>query len=101
MRLPRVRSAFGSEIAMLFGSANRDPRRFPDADRFDAGRNDTGHIGFGGGIHFCIGAPLARLELEASLDHLRRHRVELVAEPVYAPTFVLHGLTELRVTVRR
>ena len=92
---------FGSEIAMLFGSANRDPRRFPDADRFDAGRNDTGHIGFGGGIHFCIGAPLARLELEASLDHLRRHRVELVAEPVYAPTFVLHGLTELRVTVRR
>ena len=92
---------FGSEIAMLFGSANRDPRRFTDADRFDAGRNDTGHIGFGGGIHFCIGAPLARLELEASLDHLRRHRLELVAEPVYAPTFVLHGLTELRVTVRR
>ena len=92
---------FGSEIAMLFGSANRDPRRFPDADRFDAGRNDTGHIGFGGGIHFCIGAPLARLELEASLDHLRRHRLELVAEPVYAPTFVLHGLTELRVAVRR
>ncbi len=92
---------FGSEIAMLFGSANRDPRRFPDADRFDAGRNDTGHIGFGGGIHFCIGAPLARLELEASLDHLRRHRLDLVAEPVYAPTFVLHGLTELRVSVRR
>ncbi len=92
---------FGSEIAMLFGSANRDPRRFPDAERFDAGRNDAGHIGFGGGIHFCIGAPLARLELEASLDHLRRHHLELVAEPLYAPTFVLHGLTELRVTVRR
>jgi cytochrome P450 len=90
---------FGSEIAMLFGAANRDPRRFPDADRFDAGRNDTGHIGFGGGIHFCIGAPLARLELEASLDHLREHTIELVKEPVYAPTFVLHGLQELRVRV--
>jgi cytochrome P450 len=92
---------FGSEIAMLFGAANRDPRRFVDADRFDASRNDTGHIGFGGGIHFCIGAPLARLELEASLDHLREHNIDLVAEPVYAPTFVLHGLKELRVKVSR
>ncbi len=92
---------FGTEVAMLFGAANRDPRRFTDPDRFDAGRNDTGHIGFGGGIHFCIGAPLARLELEVSLEHLRGHTLELVAEPVYAPTFVLHGLTELRVKVSR
>ena len=92
---------FGAEVAMLFGAANRDPRRFDDPDRFDAGRNDSGHIGFGGGIHFCIGAPLARLELEVSLEHLRRHTLELVAEPVYAPTFVLHGLTELRVKVSR
>lgn len=91
---------FGTEIAMLFGAANRDPRRFADADRFDVGRNDAGHIGFGGGIHFCIGAPLARLELEVSLDHLRQHTIELVATPQYAPTFVLHGLTELRVRVR-
>lgn len=91
---------FGSEIAMLFGAANRDPRRFPDAERFDGGRNDPGHIGFGGGIHFCIGAPLARLELEASLDHLIRHTIELVEEPRYAPTFVLHGLVELMVRVR-
>jgi cytochrome P450 len=90
---------FGSEIAMLFGSANRDPRRFHDGDRFDVGRDDPGHIGFGGGVHFCIGAPLARLELEVSLDHLRRHRIGLVREPRYAPTFVLHGLTELRVEV--
>lgn len=91
---------FGDEIGMLFGSANRDLRRFPDADRFDAGRNDPGHIGFGGGIHFCIGAPLARLELEASVEHLRTHTIELRNEPVFAPTFVLHGLTELRVRVR-
>ena len=92
--------AFGAEIAMLFGAANRDPRRFANADRFDVGRNDPGHIGFGGGIHFCIGAPLARLELEASLEHLARHTVELVEEPTYAPTFVLHGLTALHVRVR-
>jgi cytochrome P450 len=90
---------FGSEIAMLFGAANRDPRRFTDADRFDVGRNDPGHIGFGGGIHFCIGAPLARLELEISLDHLRRHHIELMEAPVYASTFVLHGLTKLQVAI--
>jgi cytochrome P450 len=92
--------AFGSKIAMLFGSANRDSRRFPEADRFDAGRNDAGHIGFGGGIHFCIGAPLARLELEESLSHLCKHTIELVKEPTFAPTFVLHGLSGLHVRVR-
>jgi cytochrome P450 len=91
---------FGAEVAMLFGSANRDPRRFPDADRFDAGRNDAAHIGFGGGIHFCIGAPLARLELEASVEHLRTHTIELTHQPEFAPTFVLRGLTALNVKVR-
>jgi cytochrome P450 len=90
---------FGAEIAMLFGAANRDPRRFAEADRFDVARNDPGHIGFGGGIHFCIGAPLARLELEVSLDHLRQHHIEMTQPPAYAPTFVLHGLTELRVSI--
>lgn len=88
----------GSVIAMLFGSANRDPRRFADPDRFDAGRGDTGHIGFGGGIHFCIGAPLARLELEVSVDELRSRfaDIRLVSEPRYHPTFVIHGLEALR-----
>jgi cytochrome P450 len=94
-----VHLPFGSEIAMLFGSANRDPRRFAEPDQFDVGRDDPGHIGFGGGIHFCIGAPLARLELEVSLDHLRAYNIEQVTEPRFAPTFVLHGLTELRVSV--
>ena len=60
----------GQEVAMLFGSAQRDPRRFPDPDRFDVGRGDAAHIGFGGGIHFCVGAPLARQELEVSLAGL-------------------------------
>jgi cytochrome P450 len=89
----------GSKVAMLFGSANRDPRRFADPDRFDAGRGDTAHIGFGGGIHFCVGAPLARLELEVALDELRRRApdLSLAEEPTYHPTFVIHGLTALRV----
>jgi cytochrome P450 len=89
----------GSKVAMLFGSANRDPRRFADPDRFDAGRGDTAHIGFGGGIHFCVGAPLARLELEVALDELRRRApdLSLAEEPTYHPTFVIHGLTALLV----
>lgn len=92
---------FGSEVAMLFGSANRDDRRFPDADRFDAGRGDAGHIGFGGGTHFCIGAPLARLEIEVSVQELlaRMPALSLDEEPSYAPTFVLRGLQGLRLTV--
>jgi unspecific monooxygenase len=89
----------GDRIAMLFGSANRDPARFADPDRFDIGRGDTGHIGFGGGTHFCIGAPLARLEIAVSLDRLRRDcpRLALAAEPDYEPFFVIRGLRELRV----
>ena len=91
----------GSRIAMLFGSANRDPRRFADPDRFDVGRGDTAHVGFGGGIHFCVGAPLARLELEVSLTELRDRfpAMELAAEPTYHPTFVIRGLTALELAV--
>ena len=91
----------GAEVAMLFGSANRDPRRFDDPGRFDAGRGDTAHVGFGGGIHFCIGAPLARLELETSVAQLasRFPGVQLAADPVFHPTFVLRGLTALHLAV--
>jgi cytochrome P450 len=90
----------GQEIAMLFGSAQRDPRRFDDPDRFDIGRNDAAHIGFGGGIHFCVGAPLARLELASSIAGLveRFPDLTLAEEPRYHPTFVIRGLTELRLT---
>jgi len=88
----------GQEIAMLFGSAQRDPRRFDDPDTFDIGRGDSSHIGFGGGIHFCVGAPLARLELGQSVRGLVRRFPDLglVTEPSYHPTFVIRGLTELR-----
>ena len=89
--------AVGDEIAMLFGSAQRDPRRFDDPDRFDVGRNDPSHIGFGGGIHFCIGAPLARQELSRSVAGFveRFPDLQLAAEPSYHQTFVIRGLRSL------
>lgn len=92
----------GDEIAMLFGAANRDPRHFADPDRFDVGRGDATHVGFGGGIHFCVGAPLARLELDASVSLLAQHlpHVQTVAEPVYHRAFVIHGLTALEISTR-
>ena len=94
--------AVGEEVAMLFGSAQRDPRRFDHPDRFDVARGDPTHIGFGGGIHFCVGAPLARHELAIAVADLVTNfpDVEMAAEPAYHPTFVIRGLTELRLTVR-
>ena len=93
--------AVGDQVAMLFGSAQRDPRRFDHPDRFDVARGDPTHIGFGGGIHFCVGAPLARYELAVALADLVINfpNVELAAEPAYHPTFVIRGLTELRLTI--
>jgi cytochrome P450 len=87
----------GQEVAMLFGAAQRDPRRFDDPDHFDIGRGDTAHIGFGGGIHFCVGAPLARQEIEVSVAGLaaRFPSLHLTAEPTYEPNFVIRGLTAL------
>lgn len=91
----------GAELALLFGSANRDPRRFGNADRFDAGRGDTAHVGFGGGIHFCIGAPLARAELDVSVAALAAMgpSLHMVEQPQYQPTFVLRGLDALHLSI--
>jgi cytochrome P450 len=96
------RLRIGDEIAMLFGSANRDPRRFEEPDRFDAARGDTAHIEFGGGIHFCVGAPLARLELEVSVEAIARlggPHLSITTEPRYHDAFVIRGLTGLNVAL--
>jgi cytochrome P450 len=93
----------GGKIAMLFGAANRDPRVFDGPDDFDVGRDNAAqHIGFGGGIHVCIGAPLARIELEASVDALRRAfpAFGLAEEPRRTGAFVIWGLEALRLTRR-
>jgi len=89
----------GAKIALLFGAANRDPRVFEGPDEFDVAReNAVQHIGFGGGIHVCIGAPLARIELEASLEALRRSWPDfrLAKEPKRTGAFVIWGLEALR-----
>lgn len=88
--------AVGERIGMMFGSANRDPDRFVDPDVFDAARGESTHIGFGGGLHFCIGAPLARLELEVSVSLLKNIPGLRVARPPgYQPYFVIRGLDGL------
>jgi len=91
----------GRKIAMLFGAANRDPRVFADPDTFDVGRrNAAEHIGFGGGIHVCLGAPLARIEIAASLAALvaLTPTITLATEPVRNPAFVIWGLQSVELT---
>jgi len=91
----------GSRVALVIGSANRDPRRFSDPDRFDVSRTDTAHLSFGGGIHFCLGAPLARLELETTLVELCRTEPELVVLPgaERRPTFQFRGFASLPIAL--
>ncbi|MFB7940315.1 cytochrome P450 [Streptomyces sp. NPDC056049] len=92
----------GSEIALLFGSANRDPARFgPTADTLDLTRADNPHVTFGAGIHYCLGAPLARLELAAVFGELlhRAPALRLAADPVRTPGYVIRGFDALLVEV--
>ena len=91
----------GERIAVLFGAANRDPRVFASPDAFDVGRaNAAEHISFGRGIHVCIGAPLARIELEAGLRALveRCPTLELAAAPRRNHAFVIWGLEALELS---
>jgi cytochrome P450 len=93
--------AVGQKIAALLGSANRDPAAFADPDTLDVGRSENPHISFGAGVHFCIGAPLARVELQASFAALldRTSRLELGAPPTRRPEFVIRGLADLPVVL--
>ena len=90
----------GQEAVLLLGSANRDPDQFPDPDRLDITRADNRHIAFGYGIHFCIGAPLARLEGQIALSTFVRRLRDLrllTDEPEYKENIVLRGLRALPV----
>jgi pimeloyl-[acyl-carrier protein] synthase len=91
----------GQRVNMLIGAANRDPSQFPDSDRLDVTRvNASQHLSFAAGIHYCVGAPLARLEAQRAIAALLgRYPVLRLgdAPPTWRPTFVLHGLSSLRV----
>jgi cytochrome P450 len=89
----------GQKIASLLGSANRDETIFDRADELDLTREQNPHIGFGAGIHFCLGAPLSRIEMSASLPLLfeRFPNLKLVETPKRRPTFVLRGYESIPV----
>jgi cytochrome P450 len=90
----------GGKVAAMLGSANRDPAAFDRADTFDVGRRPNPHIGFGAGVHHCLGAPLARMELQISLPTLLRRcpGLHLTGEPVRRTTFVLRGYASVPVS---
>lgn len=89
------------QVTVLLGCANRDPRHFEDPNSFRIGRDDPTHVSFGGGIHHCLGAPLARLEVEVALERLatRCPRLQLVRDPVRPPRFVLRGFNSLELAL--
>ena len=89
----------GDQVALLLGAANRDPMAWPDPDRFDPHRTPRTNASFGGGLHFCVGAPLARLEMQLALPILfaRCPGLRLAEAPRYADTYHFHGLERLMV----
>ncbi len=96
---PNIVIQKGEEIALLLGAANRDPRRFNQADTFKPDRTDAASVAFGAGLHFCIGATLARLEMRIALNTLfkRMPDIKLAEQPQYQNSFHFHGLQSLNV----
>jgi pimeloyl-[acyl-carrier protein] synthase len=97
----RGRTIAKGEMVMPFiGAADRDPAQFPEPDRLDITRTENRHVAFGMGIHFCLGAPLARVEGQIAINTLLRRlpKLTLVTEtPAYRQSLTLRGLTALRV----
>ncbi|MCJ2022448.1 cytochrome P450 [Methylobacterium sp. E-065] len=92
----------GSSVVLLFAAGNRDPARFAHPDRFDPDRPDNQHFGFGGGLHYCVGAPLARIEAEIALVALCRRLVAprlLDDPPPYRPGASLRGPENLAIAI--
>ncbi|MFT8244781.1 cytochrome P450 [Roseomonas sp. BN140053] len=92
----------GQKVLMFLGAANRDPRRWEEPERYDISRRTSGHVGFGSGVHMCVGQLLARLEGEVMLAALARKvsAIEITGEPVRKYNNTLRGLASLPVTLR-
>ena len=90
----------GQKIAALLGSANRDETHFEKSNQMDITRDPNPHIGFGAGIHFCLGGPLARLEMGIALPRFVKAfpNLHLTSQPVRRPTFVLRGYEKVEVS---
>jgi 4-methoxybenzoate monooxygenase (O-demethylating) len=92
----------GEKVLLFLGAANRDPRRWENPDSFDIRRNSSGHVGFGMGIHRCVGQTVARVEAEIMLTTLARRveRIELTGQPQRKPNNTLRAWSSLPVTIR-
>ncbi|MFE8595698.1 cytochrome P450 [Archangium violaceum] len=92
----------GKMVLAMIGSANRDPRKFQEPDRFDITREPNPHIAFGHGIHFCIGAPLSRLEARVGLSVLleRMRDFALASDAPWVPRRAIHVHEPTRLPIR-
>ena len=99
VELDGARLKIGDVVGLMLGSANRDPARYAHPERFDPARDASGHLSFGAGIHFCLGAPLARLEIDVALPALfqRLPKLALAEPPRYRDAYHFHGLERLMV----
>jgi hypothetical protein len=98
-----VKIARGDRLFLMINAANRDPRQFEAVDRFDVTRDPNRHIAFGAGIHFCVGAPLARLEAQIAVPALVAALPDLALgtdSPPWLDSLVFRGVTSLPVTFR-
>ena len=89
----------GMEVALMFGAANHDPQVFDHPEVLNLSRDPNPHISFGGGVHYCLGAPLARMELQIAFTTLfcRFQKMKLMQEPDYHPSYVIRGLQSLQI----
>jgi unspecific monooxygenase len=98
-----VHLAQGTKVGLLFGSANHDEDVFDEPERLDLARRDNPHVSFGGGIHFCVGAPLAKVELDVAISHFARRisDFEITTDHLERPkSLVFRGVSALPMSIK-